>query len=162
MKRIELAIHPDARINGDRAKILPAVLAVYERNGMLTPSRLIEAARPVNSPLHAEFTWDAKQALEEVQRSQALYLIRVISLEIREVGTDEVYRGREFIMNPVDNDGGYISVRSALSSREMREQTLAALLSRLESLQQELRAFKEFSEVVQAIDFVKRKRKKAA
>ena len=164
--RVELTIHPDARINGDKDKLTAAVLALYRKHGSLTPDLLIKAARPRNSPLHDEFTWDADQALAEVQRSQALYLIRVISLEITEVDTGHIYRGREFVLNPVDLEGGeYISVRTALSDPEMREQVIERLKERLLSLRDELKAFKEFAEVVAAITVVavpKRRKRVAA
>lgn len=147
---IEITLHPDARIKGDKEKLTAAVLEIYRKHGALTPGLLIEAARPVDSPLHAEFTWDAAQALVERQREQALYLIRVISLEITEVDTGHIYQGREFVLRPSTKEE-YISIRSALSDKEMREQMVERLKARLVSLQEELRNFEEFVEVVEAI-----------
>lgn len=159
--RVEVTLHPDARIKGDKAKIVNAVVDIYTKHGMLTPDILIKAARSKSSPLHSEFTWDANQALQEVQRSQALYLIRVISLEITEVNTDDTYRGREFVLNPVSGSGEYISIRTALSDTEMRQQMIEQLLDRLDNLKRELKAFEEFSEVVEAITSVAKSKRKS-
>lgn len=163
--RVEITLHPGARIKGDRDKLTAVVLALYREHGSLTPNLLIKAARPRNNPLHDEFTWDADQALTEVQRSQALYLIRVISLEITEVDTGHVYRGREFVLNPVDTDGDeYVSVRTALSDPEMRQQVIEQLKTRLLLLCDELKAFKEFAGVVEEITAITalRRRKRIA
>lgn len=159
--KIEITLHPDARIKGDPEKLTQAVLDLYSKHGSLTPELLISAARSRNSPLHDEFTWDPDQALAEVQRTQALYLIRHISLEITEVDTGHIYRGREFVLNPTDSER-YISVRTAMTDAEMRADMIDQLKARLSTLSQELKQFREFVGVVEAITAVTKKRKKAA
>lgn len=154
--KTEVHIHRSARLNGDKDKIKDAILDVYHRDGVLKPSSLIKAAKPKKSPLHNEFTWNASEALAKVQRQEALYLIRVVSLEVKEVDTDKIYRGREFVLQP-NTDEDYVSIRTGLSDTELRDQIVAQLIQRLESLKQELEEYEEFTEVVQAITKVRRK-----
>lgn len=155
--KIEVQLHPDARIKGDRDKLTTAVLDVYRQHGSLTPDALIEAARSKRSPLHKEFTWDPQQALTEVQRTQALYLIRMISLEITEVDTGKSYRGREFVLNPVSREE-YVSIRSALSDKDMRAEMIETLTRRLLALREELKQFSEFAEIVEVISTIEKPR----
>lgn len=154
--KAEVHIHQAARLNGDKERIKGAILDIYQRDGVLTPSALVKAAKPKKSPLHNEFTWDADEALQKIQRQEALYLIRVVSLEIREVKTDKVYRGREFELRPGSTED-YVSIRTELSDAELRDQMVDQLMRRLESLRQELADFEEFTEVVQAITRVRKK-----
>lgn len=154
--KAEVRIHHAARLNGEKEAIKGAVLGVYQRDGILTPSALIKAAKPKKSPLHNEFTWDGNEALQKIQRQEALYLIRVVSLDITEVKTDKVYRGREFVLRPGTFED-YVSIRTELSDAELRDQMVEQLMLRLESLRQELEDFEEFTEVVQAITKVRKK-----
>lgn len=53
----------------------------------LTPSLVVESAKPRSSPLHDEFEWDDKKAGYEYRLAQARTLIRVIPI-ITEAGSE--------------------------------------------------------------------------
>jgi len=48
-----------------------------KHNGLLRPADVIEAARPVGSPLHTRFTWDDTEAAHQYRLWQAREIIRV-------------------------------------------------------------------------------------
>jgi hypothetical protein len=60
---------------------------VYDTNGRLTPALVVAAARPKNSPLHDQFSWDVKGNSEKWLLHQASELIR--SVKINYVRRDE-------------------------------------------------------------------------
>lgn len=55
---------------------------IYERDGFLKPSLIVEEARAENSPLHPYFEWDDSKAGENYRRDQARKLIKEIKVEI--------------------------------------------------------------------------------
>lgn len=54
--------------------------AIHERNGELTPSVVVDAARPKGAPLHPVFEWDNKKAAEAYRVDQARNLIRAVEI----------------------------------------------------------------------------------
>src|SRR2546430_871749 len=69
----------EARIHADPEKAVELFEKIRRENdGELPPAAVLEAAKPLNSPIHDEFEWDdAKAAL--IQRlDRAQYLIRML------------------------------------------------------------------------------------
>ena len=64
--------------------------SLYEQNLALTPEMVVDAARPVDHPLHDRFEWDDRVAGEAYRRVQAAELIRSVKVAY---GTDP--QGRE-------------------------------------------------------------------
>jgi len=59
-----------------------AAIRALEKDGMVDPLDLIEAARSPEHPCHDDFTWDIEKAAEERWRDQARKLIRQVHFEI--------------------------------------------------------------------------------
>ncbi|HUD75319.1 MAG TPA: hypothetical protein VMQ76_09630, partial [Terracidiphilus sp.] len=58
--------------------IIDALRAIADKNGgLLLPEKVVEAARPVSSPLHSWFEWNDNKAAENYRIWQARQLIRV-------------------------------------------------------------------------------------
>ena len=57
---------------------------IYERDGDVKPSVLVEEARPKSSPAHSSFEWDDKKAGSEYRLIQARKYIRVVTIEVAE------------------------------------------------------------------------------
>jgi len=53
-----------------------------KRSGILTPSAVVDEARPEDSPLHAAFEWDDSIAAEKYRLEQARRLLRQVGLFI--------------------------------------------------------------------------------
>lgn len=54
------------------------LLAVRTKRGALTPTILVNEARPTNHPLHTRFEWDDRVAGEAHRRQQARMLIATV------------------------------------------------------------------------------------
>ena len=61
--------------------------ALYEEQGELTPSLVVNTARDPEHPLHSRFEWDDSVAGEKYRQHQARQLIR--SVRIRVIGEDD-------------------------------------------------------------------------
>jgi len=58
--------------------------AIYDEHGRLTPSVVVDQARPADHPLHERFDWDNETAGEAWRRVQAQQLIRSVRVVYRE------------------------------------------------------------------------------
>lgn len=61
-------------------KVQKIISDIYRIHGSVSPSQLIEAARPKNSPIHDAFEWDDKKAGDEYRLIQARKLIRRVEV----------------------------------------------------------------------------------
>jgi len=66
--------------------------AVLDQNGRLTPTLVVDAARPENHPLHNRFEWNDKIAGEAYRLEQARRLIRSVRVVYREADENEAAR----------------------------------------------------------------------
>lgn len=57
--------------------------AIYESNGKLTPTIVVDVARSADHPLHSRFNWDDTDAAECWRRDQAKRLIRSVRITYR-------------------------------------------------------------------------------
>jgi hypothetical protein len=58
------------------------IRSLEDSSGRLEPEKVIEAARPANSPIHEDFEWDLKKAAQQHWIEQARTLIRYVRLEV--------------------------------------------------------------------------------
>lgn len=56
------------------------LMDIYREHGELTPMLVVDAARPVDSPLHDRFEWDDHTAGENYRLVQARALIRSVKI----------------------------------------------------------------------------------
>lgn len=62
--------------------IRDALTALQEPDGSIHPRKVFEAARDPEHPLHSEFTWSGKEAIEKLGLQTAAKLIRSYRVEI--------------------------------------------------------------------------------
>lgn len=100
---------------------IKAALKKLERNGMLRPDAVVEAARDVKSPLHTFFTWDDSEAAKKWREEQARQLIRSVKIEVNAGVPTEI---RAYVSLPADreNGGGYRPIQEVMNSEFMRRQ----------------------------------------
>lgn len=89
--------------------VVQVVREIYDRDGEVKASVLVEEARPKESPAHPAFEWRDKIAAEEYRLWQARYLIKRVTI-VREdrqvplvnVAADKGGESREGTYKPVD------------------------------------------------------------
>jgi len=109
-------------------------LEALARDGLLKPVSVVEAARDVNSPLHAHFEWDNGEAADKWREEQARNLIRSVTIEVN-AGTPVMVRA--YVSLPADRvDGsGYRRFEDVMSSDFMRAQLADEIEGKIEQWQ---------------------------
>lgn len=121
---------------------------IEERNNGLTAEAVVEAAKPVTSPLHARFTWDDTRAAREYRIMEARVLIRRFHVVPAEDGTKvrEFHRVAPKTYRSIDNLSEedaqtvahqmerdmYFFLRRYQGYKSLMEKTLQAALDKLQ------------------------------
>ena len=142
------------------AAVVSALRQVYvEKDGLLHPQDIVDAARPARSPLHRFFQWDDTKAAEEYRKWQARELLQVTVEVIKTEGGDIPMQ--VFCSLTTDrSDGGYRAMVDILGDKGMRAQLLADALRDLEIFSDRYKQLKELAAVFQSIRKVSRKLKR--
>lgn len=136
----------------------------------LTPKRLVDAARPVNSPMHNEFEWDDGVAAEKYREEQAALVIRHLIvvrtdnekdrelrlIEDQEETIDEEIEDEEDVVEPVDRGfvstgertSKYVTLYSALSNEEWKKNLLEAAKRDMRAFTAKYHRLEELSKIV--------------
>ncbi len=125
--------------------------------GDVTPKIVLEDARSNSSPLHDYFTWDDTVAAERYRLSQANYLLRSISITI--ISNGETVPIRAFYNIKVSDEeeesltqSVYVNFDRVVSDKEVRRQVLEAAYKELLGWKERFKQYKEFEDIVYAID----------
>lgn len=89
---------------------------------VLTPSALVDAARPESSPLHSAFNWDDSDAAEKYRMMQARMLMTSVRVDI--AGKDQAAFVNVIVSVQDVPTRGYISTTRALSDEEITKQLI--------------------------------------
>ncbi len=122
-----------------------------EHGGMLRPADVVEFARDPGTALHSKFTWDDGEAAEQYRLWQARRVIRCSVVVIPE--KQQEYKA--FVSLTPDRNGitgGYRSIRSVVSNRDLREQLLEDAIREMKVFRRKYAQLKELSEVFSAMD----------
>lgn len=126
-----------------------------ENEGVLSPENVVEAARPLDSPLHSKFEWDNSKAAENYRLWQARQLIRIT---VEYIGAEESnVPAHVFVSLTTDRkeDGGYRLVRAVLDDPDQRQQLMSDALADMQRFQQKYSQLKELAQVFDAMRRVK-------
>jgi hypothetical protein len=74
-----------------------ALRDIYERHQELTPTLVVDEARPKTAPLHDQFVWDDKVAGEQYRLVQAGNLIRKFKITYGHTDDGAPLRVREYV-----------------------------------------------------------------
>lgn len=145
-----IQLNARAHIKGDREAIVPALSALYKKNGVLTKELIVKAAKPKSSPLHGEFEWDDAVAADGYRKIRAGYLITHIEITVQRTKKSAPVTHHMYV--PVyDDEKTFLSVPDLMSDPDRRQLYYEKLLTRLNSMIDELNRFEEFFDVVSAI-----------
>ena len=128
------------------------VSTLYQENGEVRPSQLIEAAKPKTSPAHNGFEWNNKKAGQEYRLMQARSWIRRVRVVVEDIPTQMVHVPvfKEHDNQVTETEGYYKPV--TLLVRSKYELALEKTVGQVESAQAAL-------EVLQRVAPVERKEK---
>jgi hypothetical protein len=143
----EARISLDAQVVGERLEHL----RVANGGRPVTPERVVDDARPEDSPLHEAFEWDDSAAAEEWRKEQARYIIRHVQVVLEEP-TVQTRVVRAFV-NVVDREEqGYTSIQAAMAEPELRRQVVARAFGELQEWRKRYRDLRELADVFEAVD----------
>ena len=146
-------------------------------DGGLTPQRMVDDARPEDSPMHEEFEWDDRIAGEKYRIEQARAVIRhivVVRSDIQterelklvldnsdevetvrssedEIGSKEDVQDRGFVSTG-ERLTKYVSLESALTNKEWRKNLLAAAMRDLQAFRLKYYRLSELAKIFSDID----------
>lgn len=107
---------------GRKGKYKQELKLIEEENGILTPERVVEAARSEKSPLHNAFEWDDTEAGRKYRLIQARFLINSIKVEYLGQRTDG-YVNAIVTVDKVPTRG-YVSAETAFSDDDIYKQVI--------------------------------------
>lgn len=134
-----------------------------ETEGGLTPKRLVDASRAIDSPLHDEFEWDDSIAGEKYREEQAARIIRQlvvvqsdqqserrVKLERKE--REEQDRG---FVSTGENNAKYVTLSSALTNEQWRANLLKSAKRDSESFIYKYHRLAELANIIKDMkDFI--------
>lgn len=133
----------DAQTLGERL----TSLGVSDSQGF-SAKRVVDDARPEDSPLHSQFDWDDAVAGECWREQQARGLIRAVVTVPQHEGETSV---RAFVVVSEVGKQHYVPTYVAMSNEQLRAQVLTRALNELKQFQAKYRELKEFTELFEAI-----------
>lgn len=119
--------------------------------GEITPRAVVEAARPIASPLHGFFEWDDAKAAEGYRDNQARHLVACVVVHSLD-GAEGKSTPRAFVSLSGDTGRSYLGICSAMGDEEKRAQLLKRAQSEIEEWRDRYRALNEFSKLFTVID----------
>lgn len=141
----------------------PAVVAELKRiaeenGGQLRPADVVDAARPLESPLHSRFEWDDNEAAQRYRLWQARQLIAVT---VEYIGSGkEAILSRVFVSLTSDrrDAAGYRTIESVMTDKDSRSELLADAMKEMETFQKKYAELKELATVFAEMRKVKQRR----
>lgn len=122
---------------------------LYEKNGSVTPSDVVNASREEGTPLHDLFEWDDSIAAEKYRETQARFIIRNIQ---RVEENEKISPVRSF----VHVEKNYVPLSVALSSEEMKATLFQNALADFEIFRAKYHNLVAFAEVFAAFDAIEK------
>lgn len=136
---------PGASISQAKAQEVGQFL---ETLGEFTPKDVVNAARPENSPIHSEFTWNDFEAAEKHRLNEARHLVNRITVVVK-VGDKETETRAFHSITVQDSEERveqrYTHVRVVAKNEVMREQVIANAMRELEGWQ---KRYDDYSQLI--------------
>ena len=132
---------------------------IKKKRGGITPQLLIIESKKKKSLLHNCFEWNDSKAAEEYRIVQAREILRCIIIEIEPDEDYEEIRTIRALIAPSsiekENNTSYVTVEEVCNDEELQAAYMRQLKRDLDAIKNKIKGFKQFSEVVKAINAVK-------
>ena len=146
------SFRPGYRARGsDPAAVAAELDRIRRRDGAVRTEVVVDEARPADSPLHAEFTWDDGEAAREYRLIEARQLIRAVVVTYPSEEPRSVY-----VHVRTEDDAGYQPMSVVVRDGDMLAAAQAELVSRLEGARRSLRELGELAAAAKKTDGVRR------
>lgn len=132
-----------------------AIEGIQNEYGEVTKERVLEAARPEDSPMHDLFEWNDSVAAEKFRLRQAGQILRCL-IVVNDEKPDQKCRAFVRISN-YNESGRFIDVNSAMQAESTRQVILRNALHELELFQQKYSIYSEFAKIFEDIEEAKNK-----
>lgn len=133
---------------------------IEKKNGEVTKSLIVDAARSKDNVMHDLFEWDDKVAGEKYRLNQAGLIMSALIVEKER---DKNYGGRAYVniesTDELLSKGRYVNYETAMSDDDMRSVVLRNALKELASFREKYKELKELEKVFAAIDVVQEENK---
>jgi len=107
---------------------------IYKDQGQVTPSGLLNAAKPQNSPIHNAFEWDNKKAGHEFRLIQARQWIRKVTITVEDREERLIHVPR-IEPNAATQEGYYKPASIVVNLPDEYQRAKMAMVSKLNSAQ---------------------------
>ena len=123
-----------------------------KHDGILSPTAVVEAARPTNSALHSRFEWDDGKASEQYRLWQARQLISLVITAVKPETRE--YDVHTYISLRADRnaDGGYRLITDVLANKDMRIQMVTDAFAELRTFRAKYGQLRELAQIFRAMD----------
>lgn len=134
--------------------------AIERRDGALTKSAIVNAARSEDNPMHGMFEWDDAVAGELYRENQAGYYIRTLEVKVVPVGNanGKPVAMRGFVnvapvaKNMPEGKGLYINANKAIEQPDTYRIVLERAKNQLRIFREQYKSIKELEPVFAAIN----------
>jgi len=110
---------------------------IYQHQGQVTPSALVETAKPKTSPIHNAFEWDNKKAGQEYRLWQARQWIRRVEI-IVEDRPEKLIHVPRIEPDPTTNEGYYKPASVIVNMPDEYQAAKMAMVGKLNAAQEAL------------------------
>ena len=135
--------------NADADTVGEIFESIEERDGVLSPSAVVDEARPEVSPIHACFEWDDEKAAEKYRETQASNMIRCLIVSTEHIENAPEGPIRAFVH--VSGESDYIGLSRALSDEEKSASLLADAARDIDRFTTKYRALASYSESLNSL-----------
>lgn len=165
--RIQYTARNGSRIKQADAQEIGAELAriAKEHGGRIVPRFAVDDAASPEARLHRHFNWDQADAADQYRLIQATHLICCIVQQVPREGGQEPIEVRAFHhVTGEDEEPAFVTLNTAFSQPDYRQQILDRALRKLESVQQQYQVYEELAGIREAIQDARAalKRRKSA
>lgn len=157
---------PGSHVKAAPDKAVDEFRGIYKRDGAVTASALVEAARPEGSVFHEDFEWNTDEAARLYNEQQARYLMRsLVVIYKKPDGTKtEPVRALIKIVPSADDETleesvadamephVYLPVRTVVDEEALRRRWKLQALNALISWRRQYKDITEFARIFEEID----------
>lgn len=124
-------------------EIRQAVTAIYQRDGEVKPSTLVDESRPKDSPTHKCFEWSDKKAGEAYRLIQARKYIRAVTIVCDEKPEQLVH-----VPSITRNEGAYKPATVIAETPSEYERALSDAIARLAAARRAVHALETAAKAI--------------